>query len=192
MPFLETGPTLRGAQEDCPQKGVRAMTPEEPQGSAGISRRRMLGRMGAGVAVAWSAPILTSVRIPAHAQVSPACRLVASMNGQNEVPPNPSPGTGTGEFVRSSPTTLDYTYRYQDLTSGVVGAHIHDGPAGENGPIVIPLTIIPGSTEGEVSDTAEADPVLLDAICANPEEFYVNVHTELFPGGEIRDQLHSA
>lgn len=33
-----------------------------------ISRRRMLKRIGAGAAVAWSAPILTSIRTPAWAQ----------------------------------------------------------------------------------------------------------------------------
>src|SRR2546426_3328048 len=44
------------------------MIPEEPQVVVGISRRRMLKRIGAGAAVAWSAPILTSVRTPAFAQ----------------------------------------------------------------------------------------------------------------------------
>jgi hypothetical protein len=40
----------------------------------GISRRRMLKRIGAGAAIAWSAPVLTSLRTPAFAQVSPgAC-----------------------------------------------------------------------------------------------------------------------
>lgn len=33
-----------------------------------ISRRRMLKRIGAGAAVAWSAPVLTSIRTPAFAQ----------------------------------------------------------------------------------------------------------------------------
>jgi hypothetical protein len=33
----------------------------------GISRRKMLKRIGAGAAVAWSAPILTSMRAPAFA-----------------------------------------------------------------------------------------------------------------------------
>lgn len=34
----------------------------------GVSRRRMLKRIGAGAAVAWTAPILTSIRTPAFAQ----------------------------------------------------------------------------------------------------------------------------
>jgi len=51
------------------------MTPEEPvieSPEAGISRRRMLKRIGAGAAVTWTAPILTSIRTPAFAQ-SPSC-----------------------------------------------------------------------------------------------------------------------
>jgi len=43
------------------------MTPEE-LGQDGISRRKMLKRIGAGAAVAWSAPILTSMATPAFAQ----------------------------------------------------------------------------------------------------------------------------
>ena len=39
----------------------------------GISRRRMLKRIGAGAAVAWSAPVLTSLRTPAFAQPYETC-----------------------------------------------------------------------------------------------------------------------
>jgi hypothetical protein len=51
---------------DC-AKGVN-MSPEEFEGQDGISRRRMLKRVGAGAAIAWSAPILTSLKTPAFAQ----------------------------------------------------------------------------------------------------------------------------
>jgi hypothetical protein len=45
----------------------------EPTGqSESISRRRMLKRIGAGAAVAWTAPVLTSIRTPAFA-ATPAC-----------------------------------------------------------------------------------------------------------------------
>jgi len=46
------------------------MSPEEPlkeASASGISRRKMLRRIGAGAAVAWTAPILTSIRTPAFA-----------------------------------------------------------------------------------------------------------------------------
>jgi hypothetical protein len=166
-----------------------AMNPEEPQGAGGISRRKMLRRMGAGVAIAWTAPILTSVRVPAYAQVSPGCQLRASMDGAQETPPNASPGTGTAIFTRTAPNQLSYTYDYQNLVSPLTASHIHEAPPGTPGSIVIPLSIGAGGTSGTVSDTATADPALLDRICANPAGFYINLHTDTFPGGEIRGQL---
>jgi hypothetical protein len=38
-----------------------------------ISRRRMLKRVGVGTAIAWSTPIISSIRMPAYAQGSPLC-----------------------------------------------------------------------------------------------------------------------
>jgi hypothetical protein len=50
------------------------MKPEESEIlSEGISRRRMLKRIGAGAAVAWTAPVLTSMRTPAFAQGYGGC-----------------------------------------------------------------------------------------------------------------------
>src|SRR6266540_554312 len=51
------------------------MIPVEPDigvSDEGLSRRRMLKRIGAGAAVAWTAPILTSIKTPAFA-ASPGC-----------------------------------------------------------------------------------------------------------------------
>jgi hypothetical protein len=46
------------------------MIPEELENvtTEGISRRRMIKRIGAGAAIAWSAPILSSIKAPAFAQ----------------------------------------------------------------------------------------------------------------------------
>jgi len=41
---------------------------EEIERPDGISRRRILKRIGAGAAIAWAAPVLTSIRMPAFAQ----------------------------------------------------------------------------------------------------------------------------
>jgi hypothetical protein len=52
------------------------MTPETPfdeSPAEGISRRKVLKRIGAGAAIAWTAPVLTSLRTPAFAQ-SPECQ----------------------------------------------------------------------------------------------------------------------
>jgi hypothetical protein len=45
----------------------------EENHEGGISRRKILKRMGAGMAVAWSAPVLTSLASPAYAQTPSDC-----------------------------------------------------------------------------------------------------------------------
>jgi hypothetical protein len=58
-----------------------------------ISRRRMLKRIGAGAAVAWSAPILTSIRTPAFAQYG-ACSPGSSCFACQGCPTPESPHCG--------------------------------------------------------------------------------------------------
>jgi hypothetical protein len=51
-----------------------------------ISRRRMLKRIGAGAAVAWSAPIISSLRTPAFAQYPPRCAPTDVLCGNTDPP----------------------------------------------------------------------------------------------------------
>ena len=66
-------------------------------------------------------------------------------------------------------------------------AHIHQGDAGTNGPVVVDLLPpVNGASSGCVTlPMANAM-----AIQNNPLNYYVNVHTADFPGGAIRGQLH--
>jgi hypothetical protein len=64
----------------------------------GISRRRMLKRIGAGAAVAWTAPVLTSIRTPAFAATPPSAPCPPGSScagdicfGQSICDPNPPP-----------------------------------------------------------------------------------------------------
>jgi len=90
------------------------MNPDESHIEDGISRRRMLKRIGAGAAVAWSAPILTSLKTPAFAQASPC---------GGDCPPEDCPGNpcqtgactqGLGCFV-SGPDTEGNSHCYQNI-----------------------------------------------------------------------------
>ena len=67
--------------------------------------------------------------------------------------------------------------------SNIEGAHIHDGAFGTNGPIVIDFPGLSGQVSGLF------DPDLLDNIVADPQDYYVNIHTCEFPAGAIRGQL---
>ena len=64
-------------------------------------------------------------------------------------------------------------------------AHIHEAPAGEPGPVVLPLQ---APTQGGSSGCIPAQQLSED-IAADPEEYYVNVHNAEFPGGALRGQL---
>ena len=72
-------------------------------------------------------------------------------------------------------------------------AHIHEGPAGSNGPVVANLAWPEDGdaadclTEGETGKGLAAGKVR--DILENPEDYYVNVHNNEFPGGAIRGQL---
>lgn len=70
----------------------------------------------------------------------------------------------------------------------VTAAHIHVGEAGSNGPVAVPL----GTTLGIDAVTCAHSDADLGAIVANPAGYYVNVHTEEYPGGAVRGQLGGA
>ncbi|MEE2527641.1 CHRD domain-containing protein [Pseudarthrobacter sp. J75] len=87
---------------------------------------------------------------------------------------------------------LCYTLTARNLSVPAGAAHIHVGDRNEAGGIVIPLVVGSGTTWTHSACPVLTDPAhlaALEAIEANPRDYYVNVHTPTFPGGEIRGQL---
>jgi minor extracellular serine protease Vpr len=123
--------------------------------------------------------------------------LSAELNGQNEISPEGDPGagdpdgTGTATVNVASDSQsgrLCFAISAADIELPAAAAHIHAGPAGVNGDIVVPLT--PPGADGTSSGCVEdVSPALLTAIKADPADYYVNVHTSDFPAGAIRGQL---
>jgi hypothetical protein len=101
------------------------------------------------------------------------------------------PGTGTAiiEIDRNA-RTLCYAITTQNVALPLLAAHIHVAPAGEAGPVVIPLFTQPinAATVPRTCLTG-LDKNLLKAIIRNPQDYYVNVHNAPFPNGAIRGQL---
>jgi hypothetical protein len=85
-------------------------------------------------------------------------------------------------------TQLCYTLTVNGLSGNAVAAHIHLAPRHVAGPIKIPLSV-PSAANFSTSGCTTADASLLADLQANPKAYYVNVHTPLFPGGEVRGQL---
>jgi CHRD domain-containing protein len=68
-------------------------------------------------------------------------------------------------------------------------AHIHRGRSGVAGDVVVPLQQPSSGDPGASSDCVGIARSLRRAILANPNRYYVNVHTEALPDGAIRGQL---
>ena len=157
---------------------------------------RRLIRLTVGTAAAL---LLTTVAASAQ-----TVELRTQLGGGNETP---APGVlsgaaGTAQvFVNLS--TQDVTYRVEifNLPSGAVGGHFHAGGPGLAGPIVVDL-----SPPANISnDFVLTGTVNAAALRARPEvgirswedfvqaltggQVYVNIHSAVFPGGEIRGQM---
>jgi hypothetical protein len=113
-------------------------------------------------------------------------KFKATLSGKSEVPPNTSAGTGTADIDYDAATKkLSWKLTYSGLSGPATAAHFH-GPAeaGKNAGVAV---AIPGAT----SSPAEGSAVLTDAQAADltSGKYYVNVHTQANPGGEIRGQV---
>lgn len=125
----------------------------------------------------------TALALPAFAET---LHYTADLTAKTEVPPTDSTATGTADvMVDTDANTVTWTVNVQDLTGEPTAAHIH-GPASEteNAPPVVDMS--EAIMEGSGDITAEQLAELEDG------KYYVNIHTEKFPDGEIRGQLMKA
>jgi hypothetical protein len=133
----------------------------------------------------------------------------ANLSGYQEVPAISSTASGTLSLsVNSAGTAISYTLTYSALQGGAAtGAHIHLGQAGVSGAVVIFLCGGGGkpacpAAGGTFSNTITATDVLgvpaqgiaagdLAAVLKAMRNgvTYANVHSTVFPAGEIRGQI---
>jgi hypothetical protein len=139
-------------------------------------------------AICLAAGLLMAVTVTAVAVADDGGRpLATTLTGAAEIPgPGDPDGSGTAS-IRLNPGQGEVCF---ELTvSGMApatAAHIHVGPAGVAGPVVVGLA---PPTSGTSSGCVSADPALIKAIIQNPEQYYVNVHNADFPAGAVRGQL---
>ncbi len=136
-----------------------------------------------------------------------------TMLPSNEAPPV------TGVDASAPARFAAYTIRYEDgnVLAGVAefdvnfrfpgeteftGLHIHDGPAGANGPVTLDSGLSRansvktdtgfGNVFRMVTMSDAAAVATLNSLVARPENHYINLHTTTNPGGVIRSQLAPA
>jgi hypothetical protein len=143
----------------------------------------------------------------ATASAQPANRnFVAPLSGAEEVPPADTKARGLAKFQLSKDgTELSYKLNVANIEN-VTMAHIHFGPAGTNGPIVVwlypdasPPQLIPGRSNGPLAEGTITSAQLVGQLAGEPldalielfrnGDAYVNVHTSQFPAGEVRGQI---
>lgn len=160
------------------------------------SNKKRLTIAGAAAAAAITAAVVPiGMAVAGHSNTV----LEADLSGRAEV--------GTGNRVAGDPNGRGEAYVFGvdgdaktlcyvltvDKIGTATAAHIHEGAAGTNGPVVV--TLAPPAdgnaadclTEGEAGKFA-GDQTVAD-ILANPSNYYVNVHNAEYPGGAVRGQL---
>jgi hypothetical protein len=112
-----------------------------------------------------------------------------ALTGLKEVPPNATPATGTlfGTYDAST-NTLSFVLKFNGLVAPATASHFH-GPAapGVNAPVQIPLTGFPAATSGNYSNSFVLTDLQESQLLAGL--WYINIHSSVFPGGEIRAQV---
>lgn len=141
--------------------------------------------------------------------------FTATLSGSQEFPPVNSPGSGTATVIFDAEAhTMSVDASFEDLLSPTTASHIH-GPVVPPEPNAGVATQVPsfvgfplGVTAGTYSEVfntldpatynpafltanggtaAGAEAAFLDMLLAGAA--YLNIHTEMFPAGEIRGNL---
>lgn len=116
--------------------------------------------------------------------------LTANLSSANEVqtPPVSSGASGTARIeLNQGQETICWEITGTGLTGTPQAAHIHTGAAGQNGGVVV--LFFGSATPLPASGCTSVSADLIKEIRQSPELFYVNVHTQAFPNGEMRGQL---
>ena len=135
------------------------------------------------------AVLLTGYLLSVNASAA-TINLFASIDGSQEVPPNGSPGTGTAVMTFDDITNLlSWNITYSGLDGTPTLSHFHGpAPVGVNAGVQVNIVANSG---GSI-----ASPMIGSATITNDQEadllsglWYINIHSILYPGGEIRGQV---
>jgi hypothetical protein len=107
-----------------------------------------------------------------------------TLSGAEEVPPVNTQASGVSRISVIGDKTVIGGIETSNLNA--TAAHIHQGPRGQNGPVIITLV-----KSGENGWSVPANTMLTSAQfdTYRAGNLYVNVHSAAHPNGEIRVQL---
>ena len=127
--------------------------------------------------------------VNAGGALADAMSFKVPLPGAQCVPPVDTPGSGTAALTYDPATqVVTWNISYTGLSSPTTMAHFH-GPAtaGKNAPPVIWLSTQGSPPANPMTGTATLTPDQAKQFSAG--EWYVNVHSQSHPAGEIRGQV---
>jgi hypothetical protein len=146
---------------------------------------------------------------PGIARAQEAQTFTADLAGDNEVPPINTKATATLKLTIGS--TISFTVTYANLSTPLLFSHFHFAPTKVAGGVMIFLCggggqpTCPQTLSGTITGTITAANVtgptaqgiavgdLTSALETVTEgNSYINMHTTMFPGGELRGQIKRA
>lgn len=141
-----------------------------------VSRRVALALAVATFAFAGAAQAATkSVSIP--------------LTGAQQVPPVETSGSGKADLTYDPGTkVVTWTITFSGLSSPATMAHFHGpAPEGKNGPVVMWLSKQGTPPESPITGQATLTPAQAQQFEAG--DWYINVHSQAHPAGELRGQI---
>jgi len=115
--------------------------------------------------------------------VALAADIKVTLAGDQEVPAVKTDASGSGTITVNADKTVSGSVAVKGVNA--TAAHIHEGAAGKNGGVIIPLTKN-GDTFAVPAGAKLTDP---QYAAFQKGDLYVNVHSAANPDGEIRAQL---
>jgi hypothetical protein len=115
----------------------------------------------------------------------------AMLNGDQEVPPVTTFGKGAATIkLNTTFDTLWYDVAIDSLSGPITASHFHQAFADSSGGVVEDITssVIGNRITGTVTGISLTPDFISELLKG---EIYVNAHTSLNPGGEIRGQVYS-
>jgi hypothetical protein len=141
-----------------------------------------------------NAPLVFSAQLAPANEVPPITNSESGVRGAVQITLDVT--RDAGNAITSA--TAAFYFQLIGLPTGnnIIGAHIHPGVAGVNGPVVVSA----GLTAGQPLTTPDrfvefsrtnfpVTAATAQALINNPSAFYFNVHTPLNPGGVARGQI---
>jgi hypothetical protein len=118
-------------------------------------------------------------------------QFVTNLDGGQQTPPVETIANGSGMvYLDRAARKLFWEISYNDLSSPVTAAHFH-GPVGPGVAAGVQLKMAPtNATTNRIAGEATLTDEQMRQVLAGL--WYVNIHTEKYPDGEIRGQVENA